>query len=61
MHPEWHHGTGLAPLFGVCLLPIGGILVQIYLNTLRWNTAFVLKMKLGHKVLLTINNLTLYL
>jgi len=48
-------------LVAIGLIAIGGLMVGITLNTLRWNTAFVLKMKLGHKVLLTINNLTFFL
>ncbi|CDW78413.1 cytochrome b5-like heme steroid binding domain containing protein [Stylonychia lemnae] len=47
---EYHHATGFGCFVGVGLLPIGGFVVAILLNTLRWNTGFVLKMKLGHKI-----------
>jgi hypothetical protein len=47
---HWHHILGFITLVAVGLIVIGGFMVGITLNTLRWNTAFVLKMKLGHKI-----------
>lgn len=40
----------------VVMIAFGGLVLAIVLNTLRWNTALILRMKLGHKV-----NFTSYL
>lgn len=46
----WHTIMGFIILCAVGLVMIGGFIVGAMLFCSRWNTSFVLKIKLGHKV-----------
>lgn len=48
---SWHTIMGFGILVAVGLIMIGGFLSAILMNTMRWNTALLLKIKLGHRVI----------
>lgn len=47
---DWHNIIGFIVMVLVGCIVIGGFMVAIFMNTLRWNTTMILKMKTGHKL-----------
>jgi len=47
---DWHPIIGFIILIFVGLIVVGGFFVGALLNSLRWRTGLVLKIKIGHRV-----------
>lgn len=46
----WHDILGVIILASIILLSLGGYFAGIMMNKIKWNTAQIIKLKMGHKV-----------